>query len=84
MQLVFLAAHHHSMAGIVSALEAYHHIIILRQQIDYLALSFITKLRTGEYRKHALLVSDHVDNNFDRHARLWPPWHPGPMPGRCL
>ena len=66
--LVLLSAYNYGMAGVVAALEANHNIVIFGQQVNNLAFAFITKLRTGEYRKHEPQVSCHIDNNFDAHS----------------
>ena len=65
MKLILLATHDHSMACVVATLEANNDVVILCQKIDYLALTLIAKLCTGEYRKHGSWLDGLVDNNFD-------------------
>jgi hypothetical protein len=42
------------MAGVVASLETNNQVVIFGQEIYDLAFAFITKLCTGQYRKHDL------------------------------
>ena len=48
-QLVDLAIDHQRMTGVVTALEAYHHVGALRQPVDDLAFSFVAPLRADDH-----------------------------------
>ncbi|VVB68514.1 Uncharacterised protein [uncultured archaeon] len=54
VELVLLAFHDHGMPRVVSALEADDDVVVFGQQIYYLALALIPKLRAGEYREHGV------------------------------
>jgi hypothetical protein len=54
MECEFTVSDYYGMAGIGSAREANNHVALLRENINYLSLAFISPLETGNTTIHLL------------------------------
>src|SRR2546422_7703899 len=61
MEAEFLAGVSDGVAGIVTALRANHHVGLLREKVDDLALSFVTPLAAYEDGDHVLAPASPVE-----------------------
>ena len=62
MQRVAFLVHHHAVAGVGAAVVAHNHIVLRCQQVDNLALAFVTPLQTNNgcifYFFHGVILRD--------------------------